>query len=81
MIRAILQIASEHPSFVVRIHAGENDSLPDNVLNSIRCVEEGLRPGQAFPHMRIGHGLYTADLRSSKGKMLLELLREHHVVL
>ncbi|MCQ2508027.1 MAG: adenosine deaminase [Dorea sp.] len=81
IISAILEIAAGHPSFVVRIHAGENDSLPDNVLNSVRLVEQALAPGQQFPHMRIGHGLYTADLDSEKGKELLEILKKHHVVL
>ncbi len=81
IIQAILSIAADHPSYVVRIHAGENDSLPDNVLNSLRCVEESLAPGQPFPHMRIGHGLYTADLTSEKGQDLLRKIRKDHVIL
>ncbi len=81
IIQAILTIAAEHPSFVVRIHAGENDSLPDNVFNSLCCVEESLAPEQRFPHMRIGHGLYTADLNSKKGQELLEKLRQYQAVL
>ncbi len=81
IITALLEIAADHPSFVIRIHAGENDSLPDNVLNSIRCVEQALEPGQQFPHMRVGHGLYTADLDSEKGKQLLDLLRKYQAVL
>lgn len=32
--------------FTIRIHAGENDSLKDNVSRSIMCVKESLRPGQ-----------------------------------
>ena len=81
IIRAVVEIAKDIPSYVVRIHAGENDSLPDNVLNSILAVEKSLAPGQRFPHMRVGHGLYTASLKSKKGRLLLDKLKEHHVVL
>lgn len=81
VMNAVLRIAREHPSFVVRIHAGENDALPDNVLNSLLSVEKALLPGQAFPHVRIGHGLYTANLKSEKGRALLELLRRRQAVL
>ena len=57
--------------FVIRIHAGENDSLRANVANSIRCVREALSPDQAPPRLRIGHGLYTTNLHSEQGKALL----------
>ena len=72
LFRELVGIAAEVPGFVIRVHAGENDSLRDNVANSIRCVAEALAPGQAMPPLRIGHGLYTCDLRSAKGKKLLE---------
>ncbi len=72
VIRELVKLAGETPGFVIRIHAGENDSLRDNVANSIRCVDEALQPGQDFPPLRLGHGLYTCDLRSAKGKKLLE---------
>ena len=81
VLRELVAIAGENPGFVIRIHAGENDSLPDNVANSIRCIEEALRPDQAFPPVRIGHGLYTCDLNSSKGKKLLEEMRKNNVTL
>ena len=81
VIRELVRIADENPGFVIRVHAGENDSLPDNVANSIRCVAESLREGQPFPPMRIGHGLYTCDLRSAKGKKLLEEIRRRGVTL
>jgi adenosine deaminase len=81
VISYIVALTKKVPGFVIRIHAGENDSLPDNVYNSITCVEDALEEGQVFPHMRIGHGLYTAQLKTSKGKKLLEKLKEHHVVL
>ena len=74
-------IAEENPGFVIRIHAGENDSLRDNVANSIRCVREALGPGQKMPALRIGHGLYTCDLKSAKGKKLLEDMRALGVTL
>ena len=80
-IRELVRIAALDPGFVIRIHAGENDSLRDNVANSIMLVRESLGPGQKMPHVRIGHGLYAADLRSPKGKKLLEDLVKDEVVL
>ena len=81
VIREIVRIARNDPTFVVRIHAGENDSLRDNVYNSIQCVKDSLEPGQNMPYMRIGHGLYTANLRSKKGRELIHDILENHVVL
>ena len=81
VIRELVKIAGEHPGFVIRIHAGENDSLRDNVANSIRCVTEALEEGQPMPDLRIGHGLYTCDLRSAKGKRLLTEIKENGVTL
>ncbi|MBR6954927.1 MAG: adenosine deaminase [Clostridia bacterium] len=80
-IRELVAIAGTHEGFVIRIHAGENDSLRDNVAESIRCVRESLAEGQPMPHLRIGHGLYTCDLRSAKGKRLLEEMRSCGVTL
>ena len=81
VIRELVGVAETEPGFVIRIHAGENDSLRDNVANSIRCVAESLRPGQSFPPMRVGHGLYACDLRSEGGKKLLEEMRKYGVTL
>ena len=76
VIRALTALAAHRPGFVIRIHAGENDSLRDNVANSIRCVREALAPGQPMPNLRIGHGLYTCNLQSAKGRKLLEEMRD-----
>ncbi|MBQ6400127.1 MAG: adenosine deaminase [Clostridia bacterium] len=81
VIRELVRIAGEHPGFVIRIHAGENDSLRDNVVDSIRCVQEALQPGQEMPKIRIGHGLYTCDLRTAQGKKLLEDMKRFRVTL
>ncbi len=81
LIQELTHIASEDPSFVLRIHAGENDSLKDNVYNSIRCVEDSLLENQTMPRVRIGHGLYTANLSSQKGKELMRYIKEKGVVL
>ena len=81
VIRELVRIAGETPGFVLRIHAGENDSLRDNVSNSLRCVREALAPGQPMPRMRIGHGLYTCNLQSPRGRKLIRELREQQVVL
>ncbi len=75
------RVAADHPSFTIRIHAGENDGLRDNVANAIKCVQDGLAPGQPMPLVRIGHGLYTRNLSSNKGRQLLEDLRESGAVL
>ena len=80
-IRELTVLAQEIPSFVIRIHAGENDSLRDNVANSITCVKAALAPGQKMPCVRIGHGLYTANLSGRKGKQLLKDILENDVVL
>ena len=81
VIRELVAIAGTEPGFVLRIHAGENDSLRDNVANSIRCVREALAPGQPMPCVRIGHGLYTSNLRSPRGQKLLRELLDGRVTL
>ena len=82
VIREIVTgIASEDPNWTIRVHAGENDSLKSNMAKAISLVEESLLPGQPFPYMRIGHGLYCASLKSRQGKSLLEKIKEHNVVL
>ena len=81
VLHELVRIAEANPGFVLRVHAGENDSLHDNVANSLRCVREALAPGQPMPPMRIGHGLYTANLNTRKGQQLMHDLRENGVVL
>jgi len=81
VIAELVSIAAEENGFVIRIHAGENDSLRDNVANSIRCVCESLAPGQKMPRLRIGHGLYTSNLQSPRGRKLMADILEHQVVL
>ncbi len=81
VIKELVRISALDPGFVIRIHAGENDSLRDNVANSVLLVKEALSPGQRMPHVRIGHGLYAPDLRSAKGKKLLQELVDNRVVL
>ena len=81
VLAELAAIAGENPGFVIRIHAGENDSLRDNVANSLACVKDALAPGQPMPRLRIGHGLYTANLRTPKGQQLIEQLRDSGAVL
>ena len=81
VLHELVKIAQADPGFVIRIHAGENDGLQDNIANSLRCVKEALAPGQEMPHVRIGHGLYTPDLRHAKGKALIAALKESGAVL
>ena len=81
VFKELVKIAKDDPSFVIRVHAGENDSYKDNILGSIQCVRDFLAPGQQMPRMRLGHGLYTYSLRSLKGKEVLKMLKENNVVL
>lgn len=81
LIFSLVKLTKKDPTFVIRIHAGENDALRNNVYNSIHCVEKALDRNQPFPHMRIGHGLYTANLTSKKGKALLKTIKERNIVL
>lgn len=67
--------------FTIRIHAGENDSLRDNVAKSIACVKNSLKPGQKMPNLRLGHGLYTADLNSKEGKELIKEIKDTNTIL
>ena len=82
VIKELVQYAvKEDNGFTIRIHAGENDSLRDNVANSIKCIKESLEEGQKIPNFRLGHGLYTADLNSEEGKKLMEEMKETGAVL
>lgn len=81
VIRELVGIAAGIPGFVIRIHAGENDALRDNVANSIVCIREALAPGQEMPAVRIGHGLYTSNLSSPRGKRLIQDLLDSGAVL
>ncbi|MBR2823127.1 MAG: adenosine deaminase [Clostridia bacterium] len=81
LLHHLVALTKQHPSLTLRIHAGENDGLRENVANAIRCVREGLSPGQPMPRLRIGHGLYTTSLSSRKGQALLRDLKESGAVL
>ena len=82
VINEIVQyVLKEDNDYTIRIHAGENDSLKDNVANSIKCVKESLKPGEQMPRVRIGHGLYTADLESEEGQKLIEEIKEANAVM
>ncbi|MBP5183963.1 MAG: adenosine deaminase, partial [Lachnospiraceae bacterium] len=81
VFKEIAKIAAEDPTFVIRIHAGENDSTKDNIAHSIECVKDGLAKGQKMPVVRLGHGLYTYGFRSEKGKRVLKELKENNIVL
>ncbi len=77
----VTKIASEDKNWTIRVHAGENDSLKSNMSKAIQLVEEALLPGQMFPYMRIGHGVYCANLKTNQGKELLAKIKEHGIVL
>ena len=82
VIKEIVQYAiNEDKGYTIRIHAGENDSLKDNVSNSIKCVKDSLQKGQKMPKLRIGHGLYTQDLESEEGKKLIQEIKESGAVM
>lgn len=77
----VSKIAAVDSNWTIRVHAGENDSLKGNMSKTISLIEQSLLPGQTFPHLRIGHGLYCASLKSKRGKELLKKIQEHQVVL
>ena len=82
VIEEIVQYAvNEDEGFTIRIHAGENDSLRDNVSKSIQCVNDSLKPGQKIPKIRIGHGLYTPDLATKEGKELIKEIKDANAVM
>ena len=81
LLTALTHLSRDIPGFVLRIHAGENDSLRGNVRNSVQCVLDALLPGQQMPLLRIGHGLYTENLRTEKGRQLLSTLKAAGAVL
>lgn len=81
MFREIVKITKKVPDFVIRVHAGENDSQKDNIAHSIECVKDSLAPGQKMPRVRLGHGLYTYSLKTKKGKEVLKALIENNIVL
>ncbi len=74
-------VNNEDNNFTIRIHAGENDSLRDNVRKSILCVKEALEKNQKMPQVRIGHGLYTENLSTKAGKELINLIKENGVII
>jgi hypothetical protein len=82
VIREIVtKVAFFDPDWTIRVHAGENDSLKGNMAKAIDLVEGSLLPSQSFPHMRIGHGLYCASLKSNQGKALLARIKQHNITL
>ena len=74
-------VVEQDPNFTIRIHAGENDSLRENVEKSIDCILNSLKPGEKIPNFRLGHGLYTQDLNSEKGKALIKKMQKTGAVL
>ena len=74
-------VNNEDSNFTIRIHAGENDSLRDNVRKSILCVKNALKENQKMPQVRIGHGLYTENLSTAAGKELINLIKENGVII
>ena len=74
-------VVEQDTDFTIRIHAGENDSLRDNVEKSIDCVVNALKPGEKIPKIRLGHGLYTPELTSEKGKEIINKIKKAGAVL
>ena len=74
-------VEKEDEEFTIRIHAGENDSLINNVQKSIECVRDSLNKRQKMPQVRLGHGIYTPELTSKEGEELIKLIKETGTVL
>ncbi|MBR2670588.1 MAG: adenosine deaminase [Oscillospiraceae bacterium] len=80
VIEELVKIAQKNEAFVIRVHAGESDCLQENVENSIKLVREAAGDGP-MPIVRIGHGIHTPNLRTPKGKELLNVILQNNVVL
>lgn len=80
-IDEIVKYAKQDEGFTIRVHAGENDSLRDNVRKSIMCIKNALEDGQKMPRCRIGHGLYSENLNTKAGIELMQFMRENGVVI
>lgn len=80
-IDEIVKYAKQDEGFTIRVHAGENDSLRDNVRKSIMCIKNALEDGQKMPRCRIGHGLYSENLNTKSGIELMKLMRENGIVI
>ena len=80
-IDEIVKYAKQDEGFTIRVHAGENDSLRDNVRKSIMCIKNALENGQKMPRCRIGHGLYSENLNTKSGIELMKLMRENGIVI
>ena len=77
VIKELVQYAvTEDKGFTIRIHAGENEGLKDNVKKAIECIKDSLEPGQKMPRYRLGHGVYTPDLNSEAGRELMQEMVE-----
>ena len=74
-------VVNQDEDFTIRIHAGENDSLRENVSKAIEIVMKATPKNKKIPKVRIGHGLYTPDLNSEEGKKLIQNLKESKAVL
>lgn len=81
VIKELVAYSKTDPYFTIRIHAGENDSLKDNVSKAINIVINALDKGQKMPKLRIGHGIYTTSLKTEKGKDLIRKLKEYNIIL
>ena len=81
VIRELVAYSKTDPYFTIRIHAGENDSLKDNVTRAVDIVLDSLDKGQKMPKLRIGHGIYTTSLKTKKGKDLIRKLKQNNVIL
>lgn len=82
VIKELVEFAvNQDDGFTIRIHAGENDSLRDNVAKSIKCIKESVPEGKNMPRCRIGHGLYGIELETEEGKKLAEEMKREGVIL
>ena len=82
VISEIVQtIAYKDKYFTIRIHAGENDMLKNNMAKALSIVDQARKENQPYPIVRIGHGIYGADFTTKKGKQTLQFIKTHNVIL
>ncbi len=78
-MQIVQDIAYYDEGFTVKIHAGENDSLKDNVEKSIKCVEESLRPGQKCLELELVM-VYIQKILIQKREKLIEKMKKTNTI-
>ena len=82
IIKELVEFAiKENNGFTIRIHAGENDAFKENIERAVECVENAIPEGKQPPRFRIGHGVYGINLKTEKGREMIERMKKIGTIL